>query len=354
MKTTAAPEDGNLGFVLGKALFGTTADLFAGFIVSVSQDPLHKAAELGREQPVVELLKSGAKVDAPDSDGRTPLHKAAEGGHDKVVTLLLASGANGKTSMDKLGRTAMHMAAGSGHTKVVRTLMEGGFNARENRIDRTGANALHYAARGNHSEVVKMLLDADAHPNIPDDNGNTALRMAAAAQHAGAVRVLLEGGADCEGGTYCSGVTPLHRAAAQDATDIVKLLLDAGANVNAVSDLNQQPIHFAVDTTLAGGAPNATRMLLQAGSDVDGSPKSIRPLYYAVWHGHEQTVQALLEARADPTGAERGLGGMAERFRFLGRAAEIPLVPLLESRIRAALEAAQARKAKAAPEQESE
>ena len=63
---------------------------------------LYWTSENGHIEIVKELLKFGAKLNAPGEFGETPLHIAAKKGHEEIVKLLLLNGANIEAKCDDL------------------------------------------------------------------------------------------------------------------------------------------------------------------------------------------------------------------------------------------------------------
>ncbi len=122
------------------------------------------------------------------------------------------------------------------------------------------------------------------------------------------------------------GFTALHLASFFGAEPAAELLLDAGADPEAVSrnDQRVQPLHSAV----AGGRFAIARRLVDLGVDVGMAQQAgFRPLHGAAQNGDELTVELLLVAGADPRqpaddgrtaadfAAERGHAELAERLR---------------------------------------
>ncbi len=105
------------------------------------------------------------------------------------------------------------------------------------------------------------------------------------------------------------GDTALHLAAAGYRVEIVKLLLDAGADPNsAVNHRQSTPLHYAADGYINGPAWDASRQvrtlrcLLDAGADVDAQDKNgATPLHRAVRTRCATAVKFLLDAGSDPT-----------------------------------------------------
>src|SRR5215210_3853413 len=112
---------------------------------------------------------------------------------------------------------------------------------------------------------LSELLDAGADPDAFAPDGATALTLAAFFKHPEAVRLLLERGAD-PNLRACHDefkVKPIHSAAAnRGSVEIVRLLLDAGAEVDA-----EQPGGFrAIDSARQEGHLELERLLLERGA----------------------------------------------------------------------------------------
>ena len=145
-----------------------------------------------------------------------------------------------------MGRTGLHNAASMGDVRRVKELLEKG--ADPNARDEDGRTPLHEAAGMGHVEIVKLLLEHGADPNAEDEDGWTPLHVAMfygcieVAKHVyihcpqqrqvkgslvEVVKLLLEHGADPNAQNK-SGETPLHDAACLGHVEIVKLLLELG------------------------------------------------------------------------------------------------------------------------------
>lgn len=104
---------------------------------------------------------------------------------------------------------------------------------------------MFFASERGHDEVVAFLLSVGADPDSATDFG-TSLGIAARKNHTGIVAALLAAGADpgLPGGE--DGRMPLHHAAERGAIESARLLLDYGADVNAVTTHSEWPaIHLA-------------------------------------------------------------------------------------------------------------
>jgi len=174
----------------------------------------------------------------PDMNQR--LVQAADKGDLQQVQSLLDNGAN-VNAKDDHGSTALMLASSTGNLEVVSLLLQKEANVNSKRED--GSTALTMAGYHCQSEVVKLLLARGADVNARVNEGSTALLFAAAprgpADSPGSMRcletvsLLLAKGVDVNDAKNLLGRTPLIAAAAQGNLEIVKLLLDKGANTDA-------------------------------------------------------------------------------------------------------------------------
>jgi ankyrin repeat protein len=96
------------------------------------------------------------------------------------------------------------------------------------------------------------------------------------------------------------GFTALHFAAFFGKAEVARILIEAGAGVNAVADneMRVQPLHSAA----ASRNLAVCRLLLAAGADVNARQAgAFTPLHEAAQNGDPEMVELFLSARADPT-----------------------------------------------------
>jgi ankyrin repeat protein len=105
-------------------------------------------------------------------------------------------------------------------------------------------------------------VDSD-YVNTTDGHGNTALHWAAFKNAVDCASVLLSHKSNPNAVAKASGWTPLHDAAYSDSIETLSLLISYGADVNAKANSGATPLCFAAQED----APNATRILLEAGAD---------------------------------------------------------------------------------------
>ena len=182
------------------------------------------------------LLAADALVNPPGPvpryGGRTPLQAAAEGGHLSLVQQLLSLGADmNAPASPSSGVTTLQGAVWRGHHDVVSVLLAHGadVNAWPGRYK--GVTALQAAALVGDVRMVEMLLEKGANVNAPGSqlNGGTALHAAASGGHLDVVKRLLDAGHDLNAEAGWAKQTPVQCAFLIGRTDIVDLLVRAGA-----------------------------------------------------------------------------------------------------------------------------
>ncbi|KAL8450876.1 hypothetical protein Emag_002982 [Eimeria magna] len=169
--------------------------------------------------------------------------------------------------------------------------------------DATGRSVAHFAALGGSIETLAEVLElCPGAGNVGDKSGKTPLFVAASLGNLAAVELLIDKGAlvnaEAEGGG-----TPLHEAVYAGKTDAVKLLLAHGATVNKVSSLGT-PVQIAAVTLQL----EILKLLLEAGADPNmlaqqalSAASPFPPaLILAASKGATDAVKLLLENGADP------------------------------------------------------
>ena len=202
-------------------------------------------AGIGNLQIVTILVEHGAEIDATDADGQTALQKASKNGRKDIVAYLLDWGA-AFYHADNSGFTSAHLAAQFGWTEILRLLIAHGANPQSQ--TNGGATALHLSY--DHPETTKLLLKIGATMNSVTKNGCTPLDFAAATKQPEVVTALLAYNADPNILHNRSIRSALTIATMNGNAEVVRLLLEAGANVNQQSDNKNFPLQYAFVSNL--------------------------------------------------------------------------------------------------------
>lgn len=188
------------------------------------------------------FVENGARVNDANTNGWNPLHNAAVNGHVEVLTFLLDHGADlhQKTST---GYNAFLLAITSHHPEAVKLLIDRGADV--NAIDVDGWYPIHLAY--NHAKTMRVLLEAGADPSIMGNN-SSALYLASYYDNIDVVEALLPYKPKLEFTPPTgSNWTALSAASSNEHPEIVRMLLEAGADVDHKSSLGEMPLQYAVN-----------------------------------------------------------------------------------------------------------
>ena len=275
---------------------------------------LMTAARTGSLPPVKLLLAKGADVHAAEErQGQTAIMWAAAEGHADVVKLLVEYGAKFREPLPS-GFTPLFFAVRQGHIPVVRALLDLGADVnapfdpeKPNRsAPRIGVTPLLLAVHNLHNELAGYLLErgADPNANLP---GYTALHVITEAREPGIgdndpappgsgalsslalVRKLAQKGADLDArmtrqvnfsNTRLNklGATPFFLAAQTADTELMRLLVELGADPTIPNEDNSTPLMAATgigtrspgeDAGTAEEVMETVDFLLELGADID-------------------------------------------------------------------------------------
>ena len=138
-----------------------------------------------------------------------------------------------------------------------------------------GVRELHSAVLEEDTVRLSELLVGGADVDVKDALGSTALRVSITVGNTDIVRALLNSGADVNAKAWF-GRSPLHIAVERaekekENAEIVRMLLRSGASVNAKDERGLAPIHKAVIKAAVKGDSACLSALLENGADVEAT-----------------------------------------------------------------------------------
>jgi ankyrin repeat protein len=308
-------------------LIGAGANVNAANRAGVT--PLAMASLYGSATLIEKLLKAGADAKERGPDGETTVMLAARNGNTQAIKILVAAGADVNAKESTRGTTALMWAATERHPEAVRALVELGADVaarsgpaglpRNYIAGKVGVEAVKAAPRiraaaaaaGRTFEEQLEFERAQGANLAGRDGGGASSQGRAAVAQAEAndqqdviIAGLVGGGS--------GGLTPLVFAAREGDIESAKVLIEAGANVNQVTEYGWSPLLTATNNrNYKLGA-----MLMDHGADVNIANKGgWTPLYlatdnrnieggdYPVLHAdmdHLEYIRLLLEKGANP------------------------------------------------------
>jgi ankyrin repeat protein len=312
-----------------KVLIGARASVDAATRYGVT--PLHLASVNGSAALIDVLLRAGADANAANPGGETALMTAARAGKVDAVTLLLDRGATVNARESVREQSALMWAVLENHIPIVKLLVARGaeVNARTKIDIPTGTSGkpeatsgdigahgpgiyrsravpspsgamspLHYAARDGNLEMTRLLVELGADVNSRAANGTGPLVTAITNNHIELALFLVEKGADVNAADDFYKRSPLFAAVemrnpdyirdsappvadTRDPMDLIKTLLDRGANPNARANTTPFRGFYQVSANWA---------------NFDGQTPFLR----AALNGDIELMRLLLAHKADP------------------------------------------------------
>jgi ankyrin repeat protein len=267
---------------------------------------LHWAAERDDLEMADQLIRAGAKVTARTREGVTPLQLAATNGSATMIDRLLKAGADPNAALSGAGDTALMMAARSGKTDAIRVLVEAGGNVNAKETW-GGTTALMWAVSEGHADAARMLIGAGA------DVNSRSNYVAAANGRGFEGRTPVANRTDPKVEEFASGwLTPLTLAAREGDVEMAGILVNAGADVNAVTGDGKTALALAI----FNGNYEAASFLVDSKADVNkADAQRFTPLFWAVDRRNMETapnfpwmvtadpmplIRKLLDAGANP------------------------------------------------------
>jgi ankyrin repeat protein len=322
--------------------------------------PMSLAAVVADTEIIKLLLAAGADANSPNQDGQTALMSVARTGNVEAAKLLLDHGATIDARENFGGQTALMWASARRHPEMIELLLARGANVnlastnrdyqrhvtaegRPKSLDSGGLTPLLYAARENCIACLDPLLKGGADINLPDPDGVSPLNVAIMNANWDLAKKLIEAGADVnqwdiygEGALYNAvgfaaradgGRASIDPPNQTKGMDIVKLLLDKGANPNM--QLFFRPANVRGSTNTRGSTPliraansldkPMVKLLLEHGADATVYTADRQTPIHAVLAGGGGAAIALSNGRPGaPSAREQDAMELIEMFHKAG------------------------------------
>uniref|UniRef100_A0A8C6P2I5 Protein phosphatase 1 regulatory subunit n=1 Tax=Nothobranchius furzeri TaxID=105023 RepID=A0A8C6P2I5_NOTFU len=213
------------------------------------------ACSSGDTEEVLRLLDRGADINYANVDGLTALHQACIDDNVDMVTFLVEHGAN-LNQPDNEGWIPLHAAASCGYLDIAEYLISQGANVGV--VNSEGETPLDIAEEGAmeellQNEINRQGLDIEA---ARKEEERIMLRDARQWLNSGQIQDVRH---------IKSGGTALHVAAAKGYVEVLKLLIQAGYDVNIKDNDGWTPLHAAAHW----GKEEACKILVENQCDMD-------------------------------------------------------------------------------------
>ena len=259
------------------------------------------ASSRGKNESILSsLIEKGADIEANDHKGRTPLRMAIETDSPLSAQFLIRHGADVNATW--IQEPLLCGAVREEKEWAVDLLLENGANLQA--FDGKGRQALSYAVENGHESMFKVLLerggvnDATFDPMLQ----TTWLHLAVSGGNLSIIEMILKAGVDTNK-TDTWGDPPLHylikfgsRFGSIHLGKICNLLLEFGAQVNIRNQHFHTPLHSAVSI----GRSEVVNLLLTAGADskcmnLQGETTMDMARRFSSWHSLDPLRKAILE-----------------------------------------------------------
>ena len=260
---------------------------------SYFRTPLHCACKSFKIDCVKFLVENGANIEAATKDQERPIHFSINFEGTGILEYLIGKGADINVKTNK-GSTPLHIAIDMFQDDCSHILMDNP-KIQLDQYDQNGFTPFLLAvSMENYPLAIEMMekgVDID-HQAI---KGHNALIYSCQFEMCDFAEMLLEKGAYTEPYLFESYITPLLISIRRDDVDTFKLLMNNGADLNAVTIDNESALFLAVRSS----GTEIPKILIEKGLSlnnysINGNHKNETPLYNAIYYGRLNNVVLLL------------------------------------------------------------
>ncbi|MEN0038776.1 MAG: ankyrin repeat domain-containing protein [Cellvibrio sp.] len=272
--------------------------------------PLTVACQRGEPTIVAALLDAKADVNRTTNTGISPLALCAGYSSAAIVKRLLELGAK-VDAADETGQTPLMWAAAKGQLDSMQLLFDKGADI--NRVTPKGFTPLFFALTSGNPQAPLALLNAGADEHYVAPDGTSLVQMAIYQQQFAFARELIKRGVDLTSYDR-NGNQLLHAAVRSKQLPLVETLLAQGANPNALTGKSAVVWRYEVNFTsrpyvsyaktpllLAAelGATDIMRALVAAGADVKFKAEDGTSVVLAAVSSNAETLSLALSLAPD-------------------------------------------------------
>lgn len=284
------------------AILLTTLLLVGRSAVAAGDSTLVEAARNQDHKNLRALVSQHVDANSRSDDGSTALLWAAHWNDLETAKVLIDAGAD-PNAVNDFRMTPLSQACVNTSPALIELLLKAGANP--NLPIATGETPLMTCAKSGNVDAVRILIAHDAAVNAKEPKQNqTALMWAAAEHHPPVVKMLIDAHADLQAHSK-DGFTALHFAAREGDQETVRILLAAGVNINLRTQPDASEKQPAEATEVAGRG----RTRVRGGSFYrkNQSTAGYTPLLIATLRGQVPLALFLLDQGADPNVSDAGL-----------------------------------------------